>query len=120
MLFDPCDELASCLEIEFYNFGGGGKLFEKGGAFRFVIVFNFIRTAIQEQVIYPLRAHNNLQVIGGKCSERMVFVLPQFTLADDKHLLIELREKDGGRHQSFTVENEDLVRARVINELKVE
>ena len=78
------------------------------------------RTAIQEQVIYPLRAHNNMQVIGGKCSERMVFALPQFTLADDKHLLIELREKDGGRHQSFTVENEDLVRARVINELKVE
>ena len=78
------------------------------------------RTAIQEQVIYPLRAHNNMQVIGGKCSERMVFALPQFTLADDKHLLIELHEKDGGRHQSFTVENEDLVRARVINELKVE
>ncbi len=78
------------------------------------------RTAIQEQVIYPLRAHNNMQVIGGKCSERTIFALPQFTLADDKHLLIELHEKDGGRHQSFTVENEDLVRARVINELKVE
>lgn len=78
------------------------------------------RTAIQEQVIYPLRAHNNIQVIDGKCSERTIFALPQFTLADDKHLLIELREKDGGRHQSFIVENEDLVRARVINELKVE
>ena len=28
-------------------------------------------------------------------------------------------EKEGGRHQTFTVENADLVRAEVINELKV-
>ena len=32
---------------------------------------------------------------------------------------IELNEKEGGRHQSFVVENADLVRAKVINELKV-
>ena len=30
-----------------------------------------------------------------------------------------VNEKNGGRHQSFIVENEDLVRAREINELKV-
>lgn len=76
------------------------------------------RTAIQEQVIWPLRAHNNIQVIGGGKSECTVFTLPRFTIPDDKHLLIELYEKEGGRHQSFTVENADLVRARVINELK--
>lgn len=77
------------------------------------------RTAIQEQVIWPLRAHNNVQVIPGKSSERMVFTLPKFTIPDDKHLVVELYEKSGGRHQSFTVENADLVRARVIDELKV-
>ena len=77
------------------------------------------RTAIQEQVIWPLRAHNNVQVIPGKSSERMVFTLPKFTIPDDKHLVVELYEKSGGRHQSFTVENSDLVRARVIDELKV-
>ena len=77
------------------------------------------RTAIQEQVIWPLRAHNNVQVIPGKSSERMVFTLPKFTIPDDKHLIVELYEKSGGRHQSFTVENADLVRARVIDELKV-
>jgi len=32
---------------------------------------------------------------------------------------VEIHEKNGGRHQSFIVENEDLVRAREINELKV-
>ena len=77
------------------------------------------RTAIQEQVIWPLRAHNNVQVIRGKSSERMVFTLPKFTIPDDKHLVVELYEKEGGRHQAFTVENADLVRAEVINELKV-
>jgi len=77
------------------------------------------RTAIQEQVIVPLRAHNNLTLIGGKRTERVVFTLPKFTIPDDKHLIIELNEKEGGRHQSFTVENADLVRAKVINELKV-
>lgn len=75
------------------------------------------RTAIQEQVVWPLRAHNNVQVVPGKTSERMVFTLPKFTIPDDKHLVVELYEKEGGRHQSFTVENADLVRAEMINEL---
>lgn len=76
------------------------------------------RTAIQEQVVWPLRAHNNVMLIGGKKSERTVFTLPKFTIPDDKHLVIELHEKEGGRHQTFMVENADLVRAKVINELK--
>jgi conjugative transposon TraN protein len=76
------------------------------------------RTAIQEQIIWPLRAHNNVTFIGGKKNERAVFTLPKFTIPDDKHLVIELHEKEGGRHQTFTVENADLVRAKVINELK--
>ena len=77
------------------------------------------RTAIQEQVIWPLRAYNNLMVIGGKRTERMVFTLPKFTIPDDKMLVIELDEQEGGRHQRFTVDNADLMRAKVINELKV-
>ena len=77
------------------------------------------RTAIQEQVIMPLRANNNLTLIGGKRTERVVFTLPKFTIPDDKQLIIELNEKEGGRRQSFVVENADLVRAKVINGLKV-
>lgn len=49
----------------------------------------------------------------------MVFTLPKFTIPDDKMLVIELNEQSGGRHQRFTVDNADLVRAKVINELKV-
>lgn len=77
------------------------------------------RTAIQEQVIWPLRAYNNLMLIGGQRTERTIFTLPKFTIPDDKMLVIELNEQEGGRHQQFTVDNADLVRAKVINELKV-
>ena len=46
--------------------------------------------------------------------------MAKFTIPDGKCLVVELNEKNGGRHQSFVVENEDLVRARVIDELKVQ
>lgn len=46
----------------------------------------------------------------------MVFTLPKFTIPDDKMLVVELAEQNGGRHQSFTVDNAELVRARVIND----
>lgn len=77
------------------------------------------RTAIQEQVIWPLRAYNNLMLIGGQHTERMIFTLAKFTISDDKMLVVELNEQEGGRHQRFTLDNADLVRAKVINELKV-
>ena len=77
------------------------------------------RTAIQEQVLFPVRAFNYAVRVAGKKSERTVFCFPKFTIPDDKQLVIELCEKNGGRHQSFIVENGDLVLAKVINELKV-
>ena len=57
--------------------------------------------------------------VAGKQSERTVFCLPKFTIPDGKRLVVEMNEKDGGRHQTFTVENEDLVQAETINELRV-
>ena len=75
------------------------------------------RTAMQ--VIYPLRAFNYVTRVDGKKNERTVFALPKFTIPDDKKLIVEMYEKQGGRHQSFDVENEDLVRAETVNELKV-
>ena len=77
------------------------------------------RTAIQEQVLFPVRAYNYAVRVAGKQSERTVFCLPKFTVPDDKQLVVELCEKNGGRHQSFIVENADLVLAKVIDELRV-
>lgn len=77
------------------------------------------RTAMQEQVIYPLRAYNYVTRVNGRYSECTVFALPKFTIPDDKKLVVEMFEKQGGRHQRFEVVNEDLVRAETVNELKV-
>lgn len=77
------------------------------------------RTAMQEQVIYPLRAYNYVTRVNGRDSECTVFALPKFTIPDDKKLVVEMFEKQGGRHQRFEVVNEDLVRAETVNELKV-
>ena len=77
------------------------------------------RTTIQEQVIFPLRAYDYVTTVAGKKDGRTVFVLDKFTIPSDKVLVVEMHEKSGGRHQTFTVESEDIVRARVINGLKV-
>ena len=77
------------------------------------------RTAIQEQVIFPLRAYDYATTVAGNKDERTVFVFDKFTIPADKVLVVEMHEKSGGRHQTFTVESEDIVRAKVINELKV-
>ena len=77
------------------------------------------RTTIQEQIIFPLRAFNYAVRVAGNKDERTVFTMDKFTIPDDKQLVVGLHEKSGGRHQSFIIENEDIVRAQVINELKV-
>ncbi|ULB34333.1 conjugative transposon protein TraN [Proteiniphilum propionicum] len=77
------------------------------------------RTAIQEQVLQPLRSFNEVTRIGGYQTQRSVFVLEQFTLPDDKQLEVTLFEQNGGRHQTFVVENEDLIRAKDIDNLKL-
>ena len=77
------------------------------------------RTAIQEQVITPLRSYNQVSRVPGGKTERTVFVLQKFTLPGDKQFIIELTEKDGGRNQTLTVENSDLVHAEEINNLQI-
>ena len=77
------------------------------------------RTAIQEQVLQPLRAYNDVIRIGGLQTQRSIFALELFTLPDDKVLEVTLFEQNGGRHQTFIVENEDLIRAKNIDNLKL-
>ncbi|MCM1301206.1 MAG: conjugative transposon protein TraN [Bacteroides cellulosilyticus] len=77
------------------------------------------RTAIQERIMLPVRAYSYATRIAGNKDERTVFAFEKFTIPDDKQLVVELHEKSGGRHQRFIIRNDDIVRARVIDELKV-
>lgn len=75
------------------------------------------RTVIQERPMVPLRSYKPLDEIGGKVIDQNVFLLDQFTLADDKVLVISIFEKNGGRHQTLQLENADLIQARLISDL---
>ena len=77
------------------------------------------RTAIQEQIIFPLRAYNYVTKIAGNCTERTVFTMSKFTIPDGKKLIVEVYEQSGGRHQTFVVENKDIIKAKGIDELRV-
>ncbi|EKC78124.1 conjugative transposon TraN protein, partial [human gut metagenome] len=65
----------------------GGEAYRRAGAF-----------------ILPLRAQNYATFVPGKKSERTVFTMAKFTIPDGKCLVVELNEKNGGRHQSFVIE----------------
>lgn len=75
------------------------------------------RTVIQERPLIPLRIYKPLDNIAGNTVAQNVFLLDQFTIADDKVLLIEIYEKNGGRQQVLQVENSDLVHARLIKDM---
>jgi conjugative transposon TraN protein len=75
------------------------------------------RTAIQETIIEPVRAYNYLTSVKGKESESTVFAFQKFTIPDKKQLVVELFEKNGGRHQQIVVKNGDLVKAQPVRKL---
>ncbi len=91
-------------EIDFINFKVVDKKVAK-------------RTVVQEKPLTPLRMYKPLDEIAGNSVEQNVFLLDQFTIADDKVLLIEIFEKNGGRHQTLQVENSDLIKARLIDDM---
>src|SRR5690606_23930687 len=63
------------------------------------------RTVVQEKAMNPLRMYKPLTQIAGNSSDQNVFLLDQFTITDDKILVIEIFEKNGGRQQVLEVEN---------------
>lgn len=77
------------------------------------------RTAIQEQVLQPLRAYHQVMQIKGQSNEHSVFVLEQFALSEDKQLEVTLYERNCGRTLTFYVEQEDLLLAKKIDNLKL-
>lgn len=77
------------------------------------------RTAAQENELVPLRTYLPLTDVKKTRTERNIFLLDQFTLADNKVLVVEIFEKNGGRHQKIEVENMDLLHAKPVTDLKL-
>ena len=62
----------------------------------------------------PICHCGNARLIKGKTGELCVFALPRFTLTGRKRLVIEVLEKNGGRHLRLLTDNYTLVKARLI------
>ena len=77
------------------------------------------RTAVQETVIEPVCRFNEVAAVQAGGTVRNVWVFRKFTIPDDKVLIMDVSERNGGRHQSFMVGNTDLVDARTVTDLKV-
>lgn len=75
------------------------------------------RTVMQQRSLSPVRIYKPWPEISPGASDQNIYLLDQFTLDDDKVLLIEIFEKNGARHQSFKVKNADLKKVRMLHEL---
>jgi hypothetical protein len=83
---------------------------------RLYVTDNFWRKNVPLRVtgLSPIYIYGNTQTIPGKSSAFPIVVLPRFTLPSGKHLVIELLEKNGGRHLQLQAYNFTLLRSRLI------
>ncbi len=72
------------------------------------------RTVVQEVIKHPIRVYSAIDEVQGKTVSRNVFVLDQFTIADDKVLRIELHEKNGSRLQVLEIKNSHLLKSKLV------
>ena len=78
------------------------------------------RTAVQETFLKPVRIYNDVTTVGPKKEARTVYGFGKITIPDKKALVVEIYEKNGGLHLSFSVENSQIVNARSLDGLKIE
>lgn len=83
-------------------------------SFRIVDKKKAKQSAIQEQLLAPLESYDATQKIRSQTKDRSLFLFNQFTLSQDKILLIDVFEKNGGRHQTIKITNKDLINAQPI------
>jgi len=72
------------------------------------------RTASQEIEVKPLFTFQDAEKIVALTGNTFVFALPKFTLPDSKYLILQVMEKDGGRHHELKIKNKVLMQAGVL------
>ncbi|MXN91742.1 conjugative transposon protein TraN [Flavobacterium sp. Sd200] len=72
------------------------------------------RTASQENEIKQLYIHNPVTMIKGLEEQTIVITVPKFTIPDKKEMILQLMEKNGGRHLEVTVKNKTIVKSTSI------
>ncbi|HEY0055733.1 MAG TPA: conjugative transposon protein TraN [Pedobacter sp.] len=72
------------------------------------------RTASQELEIQPAYKYGNTDVIRANSEQVIVVALPKFTIPDKKYMVVQLMEKNDGRHLEFKVGNRTIIRAKAL------
>ena len=76
------------------------------------------RTAAQENELAPLHISGNTRKVKACDFSMIVVALDKFTIPDAKYLAIQLMEKNGGRHLLMKVNNNKIIRAIPLPDLK--
>lgn len=72
------------------------------------------RTAVQEVEVKPLFQAGKTVSVPAFSKGSAVFAFSKFTIPDDKHFIIQLGEKNGGRHLRLRMNNRKIVRAKIL------
>jgi conjugative transposon TraN protein len=75
------------------------------------------RTAIQENELKPLYLAGNNSRVKANSYNNIVMALEKFTIPDAKYLIIQVMEKNGGRHLHLKVTNSKIIKAVVLPDL---
>jgi conjugative transposon TraN protein len=76
------------------------------------------RTAVQENELKPIYVAGNATQIKANQINVMVIALEKFTIPDAKYLAIEINERNGGRNLFLKVNNNKIVKAIKLPDLK--
>lgn len=71
------------------------------------------RTAYQEVEMVPVSSAAT-RLIHPHSQQKVVYLLPKFTIPDQKFLYLEIMEKNGGRHLRIKINNKKLLHAQTI------
>jgi conjugative transposon TraN protein len=74
------------------------------------------RTAVQENEVVPLHVAGNTNFINALRSSVIVIAVGKFTIPDAKLLIIQLHEKNGGRHLTLKLRNRHLLKAKLLHD----
>lgn len=73
------------------------------------------RTASQEIDIMPLFVYEDFHAVKGNSSVDVVYAMQKFTIPDAKKLVMEVFEKNGGRHLELSIKYKTIVKAQPLN-----
>ena len=72
------------------------------------------RTASQENEIKQLYVHNPVSAVRGNGKEVIIITVPKFTIPDKKEMIVQVMEKDGGRHLEVHIKNRTIMKAEIL------